>query len=222
MYRFNKRIYKQKSKYLFFLPFIILIIGLGSYTYYTLSRSTTTIKQSSPVVRYFRAPSNKIQTIVESDFSFSLPDNWHAVNIHSTLYRIYQFESTIGSSEVLDIYQDTIPFNMPVNRELVIKAVGDRLVNVGSVSRNCINYFTKPTNNPSGSVLLKWQGVSFLCDTANYERNVVGTGSIDGINSVRLDSPSLGSHIFFFTLTDYGINSNYAVLYQVINSFRLK
>lgn len=222
MYRFNKRIYKQKNKYLFFLFLIILIIGLGGYGYYYLSRSTTNIKQSSPVIKYFKAPSSNNQTILEPDFSFSLPGSWRAVTVHSTLYKIYQFESTVGSSEVLDIYQDTIPVNLPVNRELVVQAAGNHLSNVGSVSSNCVN-FTKPTNNGSSNgVPARWQGINFICDTANFERDVVGTGSTNGINSVKLDSPTIGSHLFFFTLTDYGINPNYTVLYQVVNSFRIK
>ena len=221
MYRFNKRIYRHKIRYIFLLVIFLVISGLIIYFVILLSHSKTIIHQSQAVVKYYSAPISSSQTITEPNFSFSLPKTWQAVNIQSSLYKIFQFKSNTSNAEVLDIYQNIIPINMAVNRELSIQADGSTMVANGNVSSNCLN-FTK-TNSNSSSVIIpaRWQGVNFLCDSGNYERDVVGTGSSVGINTIVLQSPTLGPQRFFFTFTTYSLQPNFSVLYQVINSFRL-
>lgn len=222
MYRFDKRIYRyKKNKYIIFIIIFIVIALLIGYILIRLSKPISHVQQSKPVISFYNPPVSKNKTVIEPDFTFTLPKSWRMVPIHSTLYNIYQFESTSGASQILDIYQNTIPSKLPVNRELVVQANGSKLNTVGSVSSNCID-FTKPVGNSSGGVSARWQGINFLCDMANYERDVVGTGSSYGINDVVLSSPTLGKQQFFFTFTDYSINPTFKVLYQVINSFSLK
>jgi len=69
----------------------------------------------------------------------------------------------------------------------------------------------------------KWQGIDFLCDQNNLERDVVGTSSLDGINTVSLNSPSGGgAHKFFFTYTNQSINGDYSVFTDAVTSFKMK
>ncbi len=221
MYRFNKRIYKHKTRYIFLFTVSLIFIGLIVYFVILLSHQKATIHQSQAIVKYYSAPSSPNQTINEPDFTFSLPKTWRTVSIHSSLYKIFQFQSN-RSNDVLDIYQSVIPVNMAVNRELSVQAVGSSILLNGTVSSNCIN-FTKTSSNTTATIVsARWQGVNFLCDSGNYERDVVGTGSKAGINTLILRSPSLGAQQFFFTFTSYSVQPNFNVLYQVLNSFRLK
>ncbi len=221
MYRFNKRIYKHKTRYISLIIICVIIIGLIVYFIIFLSHPKVIIHQSQAVVKYYSAPSSPNQTINEPDFTFSLPKTWRTVTIHSSLYKMFQFQSD-NSSDVLDIYQTVIPVNMAVNRELSVQAAGSSILLNGTVSTNCVN-FTKTNPNTLATVTsARWQGVNFLCDSGNYERDVVGTGSTAGVNTVVLRSPSLGTQQFFFTFTSYSVQPNFNVFYQVLNSFRLK
>jgi hypothetical protein len=105
------------------------------------------------------------------------------------------------------------------NRVLIIHGESDHLGTDGSVSDNC-STFTGGTSKSSTPA--KWEGVAFLCDQANQQRDVVGTSSTDGVNVVLLKSPGNGAmHKYFFTYTDYSINSDYTVFYNALNSFRM-
>ena len=90
-----------------------------------------------------------------------------------------------------------------------------------NVSDNCAT-FTPATNAATGVSTGKWQGTNFLCDEGNYERDVVGTASAQGINTLTLTGSTTGSHKVFLVYTNNNINPDFSVLYGILESFKLK
>lgn len=224
MYRLGERLNRKKRKrYLMavILMAILLISLVTAYIVYQISHTKTTLHQSAGTVVRVDIPNSATVNYDEGLFSVSLPKTWQQISQPSSLYHIYSWRTLSTNSQTLDIYQDTIPTNFAVNRELAIQSEGNHLSIIGLVSDNCAS-FTKPTSNMVTGTPAKWQGVNFLCDLANYERDVVGTGSSDGINSIGLTSNLNGLHHFFFVYINNTINPDFTTFYQILNSFNLK
>jgi hypothetical protein len=156
-------------------------------------------------------------------FTLELPADWKSIAPPQQAYKIYSWHNTAQNEGVrrLDVYVDGAP-QMPVNRVLPIQANGARVVPLGQVSDNCIT-FTEGAKHASGSSLPgKWRRVNFLCDTANYVRDVVGTSSPDGIDTVKVVSPASGGHSLFFVYTDNSATPDYDIFTNLVTDFRLK
>ena len=63
--------------------------------------------------------------------------------------------------------------------------------------------------------------VEFLCDMANPQRNVVGTGSTDGLNTVKVSDQMGTQHRYFITYTENNSKPDYSIFIAAINSFKL-
>jgi len=120
----------------------------------------------------------------------------------------------------LNVYMDTIPASLAVNRVLPVMGNGAALSLPTNVSDNCTT-FTGASNSTQLSVTAKWQGITFLCDTGNYVRDVVGTSSLEGVNTVSLSTTTSGNHHFFFTYTDNSSSPDYTIFTNALKSFRL-
>ena len=223
MYRLDERLNRKKKKKLLLLIGLIFLIILGSigYFFYRVSHVKTTLSTSKGTVTVVVSPDSQTVNYDEADFSISLPKTWQPVKVVSSLYKIYEWKSTSAGSQILDVYQDTIPEGFAVNRELALQPEGGKLLIVGFVSDNCAN-FTKVGTSGVQATPAKWQGVNFLCDEANFERDIVGTGSSAGINTVALAGSSGVTHKFFFVYNNYSLSSDFTVLYQILNSFYVK
>ncbi|MDB5175731.1 MAG: hypothetical protein JWM81_589 [Candidatus Saccharibacteria bacterium] len=189
-----------------------------------LQSPDTTIKQASAVTNTASADSQATKVVSEDDFSFNLPSGWKTVSHEKATYDLYHYSSGDSGSnqQFLDIYQDTIPQNFSVNRVIGIEASVSRINIVGTISDNCAD-FTKAATTPSSfGTLAKWRGIDFLCDLANYERNVVGTSSQGNINSVTLTDSKGAARKYFFTYTDHNINPDYKTFFDALTSFTLK
>ncbi|HVS58715.1 MAG TPA: hypothetical protein VHD60_03175, partial [Candidatus Saccharimonadales bacterium] len=140
----------------------------------------------------------------------------------TTVYHPYQWENTANNpgSRILAVYVDNVPAALAVNRLLPVDPVSGKL-NPGTVSDNCTT-FTGQNKLPANDVQAKWSGVSFICDMRNYERDVVGTGSVDGVNIVHLTGPTAGAHTFFFTYTDNTDQPDYSIFTDSVSSFIVK
>jgi hypothetical protein len=116
---------------------------------------------------------------------------------------------------------DHIPTALAINRLLAVQSSGDKMTPVGMVSDNCTNFTDKATESAAtGTAPAKWNGVNFICDMANYERDVVATGSSGGINMVTLSSKS-GTHQVCLVYTDNSIDPDYSVFTDIVQSFTL-
>ncbi len=203
---------------------MILTIVAVSWALHAL-KPKTTIHQAKPVEAKI-SYDTKTKHFDEGDFTVDFPLDWQLKPRPVGPYKSFTWQSSdrITDGQIIVFYEDTIPINFAVNRVLIVDGEVDHLILDGAASDNCSKY----TNGVSPKAYqvgapAKWQGIEFLCDQANQQRDTIGTSSTDGINTVVLKSPGSGTaHKFFFTYTDNAINPDYSVFYNVLNSFRMQ
>lgn len=163
-----------------------------------------------------------MQHIKAHSFTFDLPAGWRAVTAPSTQPTAMSWTGVAsgGAGRRLDVYIDNVPVALAANRLLPVQPSGDRLNPVGNVSDNCTNFTDKATESTAtGTAPAKWNGVNFICDMANYERDVVVTGSSEGINTVTLSGTAGTHHQVCLVYTDNSIDPDYSVFIAVVQSF---
>jgi hypothetical protein len=154
-------------------------------------------------------------------FQINLPKDWQQVT-PPTIHAAYSWRGATkeNNARSLDIYIDNIPVNFAVNRMLPLTANGSGVQATGGVSNNCSTFTLASTTDPrTGIAPSKWDGIDFLCDMANYVRNVVGTSSAEGVNTVSVAGPS-GTHKYFFVYTDHSGEPNYDTFTAALQSFQ--
>lgn len=226
MYRLGTPVHKHRKIVLSSLGLILLVI-LGIVAFKGLHLTAvpqTKIKNASPVTTAYDVHEPKKVKIDEPLFSMELPAGWTTYKPApgAPVPAAYDFKSPSAEARQLAVYIDAIPATMPLNRIVVVSSNGGTLDH-SNASDNCSEY-TQPTaaEKAAGVADGKWQGVDFLCDIGNYERNVVGTASTEGNNQVTLTGPTVGAHKIFLVYTDNGASADYTVFYGIINSFKLK
>jgi hypothetical protein len=197
---------------------VVSVIGIRQ-----MLESDTVIRDANPTTTHVSVATPPRQTVTKSAFQLDLPKDWKESS--STTPLKYSWQGTLKEDDArqLDVYVDTLPANLAVNRLLPVQSTEDRMLASGSVSDNCINFTDKTTANPqTGAAPAKWAGVNFLCDTANSLRNVVGTGSTDGVNTVSVKSPNGSVHHYFLVYTDHSAQADYDTFTDAVNSFRAR
>ena len=224
MYKLGERPHHKQKLYAFLILLLAGFIMAGVWTADTYLQPETTLSSSEGVVRHVDVVKPATKQINTSIFSMEILKNWQPQESQLIPKAQYSWRGTgkEESSRSLDLYVDTIPATMAVNKLLPLRAAGDQMVVGDNISDNCIN-FTDSTqaDKRTGMVAAKWSGVDFYCDTGNYARNVIGTGSPEAINSVKLDGRASGSHRFFFVYTDHSAEPDYAILTDLLSSFRV-
>ncbi len=226
MYQVGQRGRKKNGRRrLIWLVIALLCLGFMAWVViFLLShlKSKMTIKQA-PAITTKVTYDAKTKHYDEPDFEIDLPLDWQvAASPANGPYHLYRWQDKAG--QLIEIYQDTIPVNFAVNRVLIVEGQVDHLQPSGTASDNCSVFTKSVTAAPNQvGVPAKWQDVSFLCDQYNKQRDVVGTSSTDGVNTVILKQPSTGaSHQFFFTYTNHSTNPDYTPFYNALNSLRLR
>jgi hypothetical protein len=206
---------------------VLLLIVAGAGTWWGAQHyltPDTVLQQSTAEVHTVKLSDTKEKTFEKPEFHISLPDDWKAANSLDTIHRPYSWRGTSQADRTrsLDIYVDDIPKDMAVNRLLPVQADGNSVTIVNTVSDNCAG-FTSPisTTAATGSALARWSGVEFICDMANKTRDVTGTSSSTGVNSVTLKGGQ-GTHRYFFVYTDNSGQSDYSIFTRALASFRSK
>ena len=203
----------------------VVVIAISTYIYLSF-RPKTDLKQATAITTKVNYSGNSTRHYDEPDFTIDLPSSWQLIPRPAGPYKSFTWQrSDHGTNgEEITVYQDTIPQNFAVNRVLIVEPDVSKLTLKGSASDNCSTYTKNmaQTNNQFGAPA-KWQGVDFLCDQSNQERDVIGTSSTDGVNTVILQSPHNGlKHKFLFSYTNHSINPDYTVFYTALGSFELK
>ncbi len=195
----------------------LIVIGLK------YAKSNTTFSQSKAVITKVAATKTPYKKFTEAGFSLELPTDWKLESHLSSPYNLYHFHGTtkVTSARSLDVYKDTIPTNFMINRLQPIEGTGNKISVIGTVSENCADFTNGPSLPGKPGTAAKWQGVDFLCDLANYERNVVGTGSAGTLNSVNLKDSFGAQHKYFFVYTDNTISTDYNAFYNALNTFTI-
>jgi hypothetical protein len=102
-----------------------------------------------------------------------------------------------------------------------VQASGTGVSPLGDVSDNCTT-FTNGADSHQATQAAKWDGLPFLCDTGNYERDVVGIVSSDGSNTVKVTGTTGATHRFFITYTDNSPSPDYTVFTAALRTFQAK
>jgi hypothetical protein len=207
---------------------LVLIVGIlitGSLTISkTLLQANTVLRQSRPVVHTVLGNAATLQHVSKSFFTLDIPASWHEVPAPRVTYTVYSWAGATGADAArrLDVYLDNVPLSYAVNRLQPIQADGDHFDVIGTTSDNCISFTSRaPDSAQTGYAPSKWTGVNFLCDVINSERDVVATGSPEGLNITTLTGGTSGSHRVLLIYTDSNPSPDYTIFTSIIKSFRL-
>lgn len=175
--------------------------------------------------------SDNTQRIVvdEPFFTFELPGDWKETKRNENVsYTSISWQATMKGKEnrYLTLYVDKIPFDLPYNRIVTLKAQGSG-ISFSNVSDNCANFTVggsadgraSPSSKP---IITKWNKVDFMCNLPQSVDNQIGTGSEASPNAVTITGAKQGTHKYFFLYTDRNFQPDYTILYSALSSFRAK
>ena len=206
----------------------LLLLAGGYYIYVQFKESTKPlIKNTAGTTRPLEIPNSKTQHFDQSSFGFDLPVDWKLIKHDTAPYNLYSYRATLTNADnrALDVYVDALPQSLAVNKAVAVRGQGSNLSH-GEASENCIT-FTSATSSEAHTrkplaILAKWDGVEFLCDNDNTNRNVIGTSAPGTVNKVTLTSLTTGPHSFFFVYTDDNATPDYTIFYRMLESFIVK
>lgn len=202
---------------------IVLLLGLGGLWIKANLKPKTVIHQAK-AVKTSVSFNNSNKLYNEGDFSIQIPASWQPVPRPPASYNSYTWETSDSGTDdqQITVYEDNYPDHFAVNRALIVEGEVDHLKLDDPASDHCQN-FTRTGTGDYGQIgfLAKWLGVTFLCDSNNPVRDVIGTSSTDGVNTVVLRTSQGVSHKFFFTYTDAQLQPDYSVFYNALQSFQM-
>ena len=225
MYHLGHHITHRRWPYLIGGGVLLLCLIVSSVWASHFFIAKTILNQSRPVTHYITATNTTTQHIVEHTFTVDIPSEWHAVPSSQTISGAYGWQgvSTDGSGRRLDVYIDTVPTTLAANRVLPVQVVGDGLQSNGAVSDNCADFADKSKESvATATAPAAWNGVAFVCDLGNYERDVVVIGTPAGVNDVAIKGRTTGLHHIMLVYTDDSITPDYSVFMAIIRSFQVR
>jgi len=230
MYALGHKVEKPKKRYkvLKILLIMLLVLILLFILWYFLRPKVVKNDPTSQILP------TKFETVAKKHISeplyeFDVPQDWKE---SARTIKPYKMVSWIGTtreaiSRQIDIYTDTIPINLAVNRMVPLSGQDDTLA-VGQMSSNCIEFtgeaakLTPEQAGKSKTALTKWEDVQFLCDIPNELRNVTGAASTEGINRVTVTGQTGGKHAYFFVYTDHTAHPSDATFTDMLRSFKAR
>lgn len=224
MYQVGKRIrHHRKLRNAVVLIVVLAAAGFGVHrVLHTTVQPNSTIHNLPPRTTSYTDTATTSLHIDKPLFSVDLPKGWQEVasSVHVNIPTA-TFRSPSAAGQQLEVFIDNVPATEAVNRVVAVTPQGSGL-NHGDVSDNCTTFTPAGANASSGVRNGVWQGDDFLCDSGNYERDVVGTASPDGINTVHLTGPAGDTHAVFLAYTDNSVNPDFSTLYGILESFKIK
>ncbi|HSW80308.1 MAG TPA: hypothetical protein VLG47_06030 [Candidatus Saccharimonadales bacterium] len=229
MYQAGRRIVSHHKRHVVLVWFaaIIILLAIGGVIFakYFLKSDTTISPPPPAVIKTVTDGNGRTGTFDEGVFSIKLPSDWKFIGHQQSPYNIYSWKNTNkppgAGARQLQIYYDTIPLGMGVNRVLPVYDEGDHVL-ADTVSEICQNLYPNVKLPGSSHAPAKYHNVNFLCDFENYALDVVGTSSADGVNTVKVTSSTSGTHKVFFRYSDRSASPNFTIFTDAVESFRLK
>lgn len=207
-----------------FLSIIAVVAFGGFYAFKHFLKANTTISQSQPLSYFYDAEPGGTQHIKNSLFTVDLPATWkHSsdLNLPPTAY-VWRGTKKDDLTRSLNIYVNNVPASLAVNRILAVQTSAGRLNVTGETSDNCANFTPKSAlSRKTGVAPAKQDGVSFICDMGNYERDVVAIGSKEGVNTITVTGPKTGKHRILLVYTDNSYTPDYGIFTNIVQSFRV-
>lgn len=225
MYTLGHKPHTHHNLYAFAALGIAGFIMLGAWLANKYLQPDTILSDSHGVVRHVDVVKPPTKLASNSIFTIMIPRSWSVTDSQYIPAAQYAWHGTRAedSARRIDVYVDSIPKDMAVNKLLPLHGSGDQVIITGNVSDNCVNFTdASKADKLTAKVLAKWSGVSFYCDTGNYARNVIGTGAPGSINRVAATGKIAGQHAFFFVYTDHSAEPDYSIFTDMLNSFRVK
>lgn len=229
MYILHRR--RQRPHVITAVVILIVLAGAGTMFGKDYFAAETTIGPTpAAVVSTVRDSRSAVKKINDPLYTFEIPQDWEAfqpAEQTTTAPTSKSWRNTKGNKgvRVITLYLDSVPVNFAVNRAVALRPEGSHLTVSGDVSDNCVAFTGSDKvaqGSAAGKAPAKWQGVDFICDTGNYLRNVVGSGSAGAINSTKLSGPSAGAHSVFLTYTDSNASPSFGIFTDMLQSFELK
>jgi hypothetical protein len=223
MYRItnSRQSRRRRNRLWLVFSFVFLAIAVGAgFMFVSSLKPAATITQSKAVTTKISYV-GKTKHYVEDNFNIDIPSNWQLAARPPYTYNSFTwFNTDKSNTQEIEVYEDTIPTGFAVNKALIIKGVSDHIELIGQASDNCVT-FTKDITSGDGNlgVKAKWLNVDFLCNRTTPTRDIIGTSSSDGINTVILKTTSGANHRFFFTYTDHQNSPDYTAFYNAMASF---
>lgn len=224
MYKLGHRPHQKQKLYALLILLFAGLVMAGVWAANKFLQSDTTLGVTKGVVRHVDVATPPTKVVSNSIFTMKVPRNWQTTKSSLIPAAQYAWRGTgvEDSPRNIEVYVDAIPAKMAVNKLLPLRASGNRVMVGDSISDNCVSFTdSSKADKQTGTILAKWSDVNFYCDTGNYARNVVGTGSPDAINSITLDGQAAGVHRFFFLYTDNSSEPDYSILTNMLDSFRI-
>ncbi len=224
MYRLGEREHKHHKLYIAFAVFAIIIIGLIIAAKQLLTTDTKIDNSAVATTTKVSFEQTKLQIVDAATFTMSIPASWKVSTINAEVPKpTYIWQGTVGEDKNrwISVYVDSQLTNFAVNRALHIQANGTNISVIGSTSDNCTS-FTGVTNSTTGKSPAKWETIDFICDSGNYQRDVVGVVSPDGMNNINIVGTTKGVHRYFFTYTDNNSQPDYGIFSESLKSFKAK
>jgi hypothetical protein len=223
MYRLGEREHHHRKVYISLaLLALVIVAGLFTAKHYLQSDSQIT-KQSPAAITSVSYQQRKTQQLDVPLFTMSIPVTWKLSGINAEDPKPkYIWQGTAGEDKNrwISVYTDTALASFAVNRALRIQANGPGITVIGSTSDNCTSF--TGASKAQAVTPAKWETIDFLCDSGNYERDVVGTVSPDGMNNINLVGPTKGVHKYFFTYTDNSNQADYSIFVNALKTFKAK
>lgn len=228
MYISGRRVQKPKKRYrvLKVTTVFVIVFGAIAALLWFLSRPSLVKDESDGAVRSAKLQDVPKKHITENYYEFDVPSDWKEKSRKTYPYSVITWEGkareSIGRS--LDIYVDTIPDKVYVNRLIPIAGAGDHL-DVDKPSPNCATFQNKyaklkPVQTAKlKPVKMKWLNVEFICDLPNELREVMGASSTEGLNQVTVTGAKQGKHRYYFVYTDHGSHQDDSVFPAILRSF---
>ena len=223
MYRLGEREHSHRSLYISLS--IVLVLCLGAYiaARHFLTADTSLGPEPAASITNISYDQPQVQTADVPYFTMNIPKGWQLkkqTGEAPTPTYVWQGTSAEDRNRWISVYVDMNLPSFAVNRELHIQGEGHGITVVSEVSDNCTS-FTGVANQGRGSTPAKWEGIDFMCDAGNYERDVVGIVSPNGLNNVVING-NKGPHNYFFTYTDNSSQPNYSIFTAALRSFQAK
>jgi hypothetical protein len=223
MYRLGEREHHHRKLYISLVVLAGIIVA-GAFAAKHYLRADSQITQQSPAaVTAVSYEQKKTQQVDTPFFGMAIPATWKVSSINAEDPKPkYIWQGTVGEDKNrwISVYMDTPLSTFAVNRAIHVQPNGAAMIVIGSTSDNCTSFTGAPKSQATTPA--KWETIDFICDSGNYERDVVGTVSPDGMNNINLTGPTKGTHRYFFTYTDNSNQADYSIFSEALKSFKAK
>lgn len=210
---------------------LLFAVAVGIYVFFDLNNNQLAVDDSNNRATLGVVESIKEdQQLVETDlYSMEIPADWRRVtnpevSVNNVIYYPERYQGTSGKhvGRRIDVYIDSIPAGLGINKVVAIKPAGRRII-VDEISSQCY-YFTDVPEGKSGNTFPSvWQekGIDFSCNSSVLS-NIVGAIHKSEADGVELDTSENGKKNIFLVYTDHGSFTDNSIFFDILESFETK